>query len=81
MGRTVGVVHATGPVGEPLDDDAVAALQTLAKQAGNRLGLLRIMAETQLQAATDGLTGLSNRRSLENRVAPAPAPARTASPS
>ena len=68
MGRTVGVVHATGPVGEPLDDDAVAALQTLANQAGNRVGMLRVMAETQLQASTDGLTGLVNRRSLENRM-------------
>ena len=68
MGRTVGVVHATGEVDEPLDDDAVAALQTLANQAGNRVGMLRVMAETQLQASTDGLTGLVNRRSLENRV-------------
>ena len=68
MGRTVGVVHATGEVDQPLDDDAVAALQTLANQAGNRVGMLRVMAETQLQASTDGLTGLVNRRSLENRV-------------
>jgi diguanylate cyclase (GGDEF)-like protein len=66
MGRTVGVVHATGPVGTPLADDAVQELQTLANQAGNRLGMLRVMAETQLQASTDGLTGLINRRSLEN---------------
>jgi diguanylate cyclase (GGDEF)-like protein len=66
MGRTVGVVHATGAVGEPLTDDAVQELQTLANQAGNRLGMLRVMAETQLQASTDGLTGLINRRSLEN---------------
>jgi len=68
MGRTVGVVHTTGPVDKPLADDAVQALQTLANQAGNRLGMLRVMAETQLQASTDGLTGLVNRRSLENRM-------------
>jgi diguanylate cyclase (GGDEF)-like protein len=68
MGRTVGVVHATGPVDQPLDDDEVVALQTLANQAGNRVGMLRVMAETQLQASTDGLTGLVNRRSLENRM-------------
>ena len=30
--------------------------------------MLRIMAETQLQAMTDGLTGLMNRRSFENRA-------------
>jgi diguanylate cyclase (GGDEF)-like protein len=68
MGRTVGVVHTTGRVGAPLEDEAVAALQTLANQAGNRVGMLRVMAETQLQASTDGLTGLVNRRSLENRM-------------
>ncbi len=68
MGRTVGVVHATGPVDEPLDTEQIDALQVLANQAGNRLGMLRVMAETQLQASTDGLTGLVNRRTLENRM-------------
>ena len=68
MGRTVGVVHTTGEVGQPLGEQRVQALQTLANQAGNRLGMLRVMAETQLQASTDGLTGLMNRRSFENRL-------------
>jgi diguanylate cyclase (GGDEF)-like protein len=68
MGRTIGVLHTTGPVDSPLDHEGVQALQTLANQAGNRLGMLRVMAETQLQASTDGLTGLVNRRSLENRA-------------
>jgi diguanylate cyclase (GGDEF)-like protein len=68
MGRTVGVIHATGEVGWTVDDDDTGDLQTLAKQAGARLGLLRIMAETQLQAETDGLTGLANRRTMENQI-------------
>jgi diguanylate cyclase (GGDEF)-like protein len=68
MGRSVGVVHVTTPVGVDLRDEAVDELQILANQVGNRLGMLRVMAETQLQAATDGLTGLLNRRSLENEV-------------
>jgi diguanylate cyclase (GGDEF)-like protein len=68
MGRTVGVVHTTGVVDEPLAEPRVQALQTLANQAGNRIGMLRVMAETQVQASTDGLTGLINRRSLENRI-------------
>jgi diguanylate cyclase (GGDEF)-like protein len=68
MGRTVGVVHAIGPADEPVGDEAVQSLQVLANQAGNRLGMLRIMAETQLQAQTDPLTGLMNRRSLEHRA-------------
>ena len=68
MGRTVGVVHTTGVLDEPLAEPRVQALQTLANQAGNRIGMLRVMAETQVQASTDGLTGLINRRSLENRI-------------
>jgi len=68
MGRTVGVLHTVGEADAPLGDDAVAALQVLANHAGNRIGMLRIMAESQLQASTDGLTGLVNRRSFENRV-------------
>ena len=68
MGRTVGVVHTIGAVGSPLPDPRVQALQNLANQTGNRLGMLRVMAETQLQASTDGLTGLMNRRSFENQL-------------
>ena len=68
MGRTVGVVHTTSVVGEPVSELRIQALQTLATQAGNRLGMLRVMAETQLQASTDGLTGLTNRRSFENQL-------------
>ncbi len=68
MGRTVGVLHTVGEVGRPIDEQSVSELQTLANQAGNRLGMLRVMAETHLQAATDGLTGLINRRTLENRL-------------
>jgi len=68
MGRTVGVMHSTSPPGAALEDAQLRMLQVLANQAGNRLGMLRVMAETQVQAATDGLTGLTNRRSLENTM-------------
>ncbi len=67
MGRAVGVVHTVGPVDAVLDDVAVGKLQVIANQTGTRLGLLRVFAETQLQASTDGLTGLLNRRALENK--------------
>ena len=66
MGRTVGVLHTIGQVGAPLEATAGTDLQSLANQAGARLGMLRIMTETQLQASTDGLTGLLNRRAFEN---------------
>ena len=73
MGRTVGVIHATGEAGAKVEDDRVDDLATLAKLAGARIGLLRVMAETQLQASTDTLTGLLNRRSFSERVAAIPA--------
>lgn len=73
MGRTVGVIHATGRPCEQVADDKVDDLATLAKLAGARIGLLRVMAETQLQASTDTLTGLLNRRSFSEQVASVPA--------
>jgi diguanylate cyclase (GGDEF)-like protein len=68
MGRTVGVIHVTGETGVLPSDANVKYLSTLANQAGARVGLLRMMADTQLQASTDSLTGLLNRRAFENAV-------------
>jgi diguanylate cyclase (GGDEF)-like protein len=68
MGRSVGVVHHIAPAGVEVPDAVIDELEILANQSGARLGLLRIMAESQLQAGSDGLTGLPNRRSFENRV-------------
>ena len=65
MGRSLGVLHASGPEGAPLDPEQVAQLTTLATQAGSRIGTVRAFEKTQLQASTDGLTGLINRRTLE----------------
>src|SRR5262249_38524598 len=56
MGRALGVLHATGPVGEPLQPSQVAQLTTLATQAGARIGTVRAFQRTQLQASTDSLT-------------------------
>jgi diguanylate cyclase (GGDEF)-like protein len=72
MGRTVGVIHATGPAEAEVEDTQVQDLTTLAKLAGARIGLLRVMAETQLQASTDTLTGLFNRRSFSEQVGAVP---------
>jgi diguanylate cyclase (GGDEF)-like protein/PAS domain S-box-containing protein len=68
MGRSLGVLHATGPDGEPLGAEQVSQLSTLATQAGARIGTVRAFERTQLQASTDGLTGLINRRTLENKL-------------
>ncbi len=68
MGRSLGVLHATGPEGRPPDPQQIAQLTTLATQAGARIGTVRAFEKTQLQASTDGLTGLNNRRTLETHL-------------
>jgi diguanylate cyclase (GGDEF)-like protein len=68
MGRSLGVLHATGPEGKPLDAQQVAQLTSLATQAGARIGTVRAFEKTQLQASTDSLTGLINRRTLERQL-------------
>jgi diguanylate cyclase (GGDEF)-like protein len=72
MGRTVGVIHATDRPQVEVADDRIDDLATLAKLAGARIGLLRVMAETQLQASTDTLTGLLNRRAFSEQVGAVP---------
>jgi len=68
MGRSLGVLHATGPDGVSPSKEQVAQLTTLATQAGARIGTVRAFEKTQLQAQTDGLTGLINRRTLETEL-------------
>jgi diguanylate cyclase (GGDEF)-like protein len=68
MGRTVGVMHATSALDAPFAGTQLIDLGILAKLSGARIGMLRLMSETQLQAATDALTGLLNRRSFEKEV-------------
>jgi diguanylate cyclase (GGDEF)-like protein len=72
-GRSIGVVHLSAPLGSDgavaqTDDATIDELEVVATQLGARLAMLRVMSETQLQASTDGLTGLPNRRNFENRV-------------
>ena len=68
MGRSLGVLHTTGPDRAPLGPFAVERLRALAAQAGARIGTVRAFEKTQLQASTDGLTGLVNRRSAEAKL-------------
>lgn len=69
MGRALGVIHTVGPAGQSLPDGDVERLRLLAGQAGSRIGMVRTFDRTQMQATTDALTGLANRRSLEARAA------------
>jgi diguanylate cyclase (GGDEF)-like protein len=68
LGAPMGVIHMVAPVDEPPDEQVLGALESVARQSGSRLGVLRAMASSQLQAATDPLTGLLNRRSLEDEI-------------
>lgn len=67
-GKTIGVVHATGPEEHPPRVSTTADLEVIVRKAGDRLGILRAFSRTEAQARTDPLTGLLNRRSLETSV-------------
>lgn len=68
MGRSLGVLHVTGPDGQPVDDDTAGRLAVLVGQVGTHIGTVRAFAKAQLQASTDSLTGLPNRRTLEDEL-------------
>jgi len=59
-------VHGEGE--QPASVETVKHLEIVAKQVGGRIGTHRTVSESQAQASTDSLTGLLNRRTLENRV-------------
>jgi diguanylate cyclase (GGDEF)-like protein len=67
-GKSIGVVHATGPDHHPPAASITADLEVIVRKAGDRIGILRAFSRTELQAQTDPLTGLLNRRSLETAV-------------
>jgi diguanylate cyclase (GGDEF)-like protein len=69
MGRALGVLHVTGAKGKPPNPEQIAQLTALGVHAGNRIGTLRAFERSQLQASTDSLTGLSNRRVAEEVLA------------
>jgi hypothetical protein len=52
-GRSIGVLHTIGRPDERPDADTVSHLETLASRGGARIGMLRVMERTSLQAATD----------------------------
>jgi diguanylate cyclase (GGDEF)-like protein len=68
LGRSIGVLHAVGPARVHPEGERVAQMEVVADQVGARIGMLRVMEQTHLQAATDSLTGLINRRTVENEV-------------
>jgi diguanylate cyclase (GGDEF)-like protein len=67
-GKTVGVVHVTGPDHQPPERNVIEDLELVARKSGERIGMLRAFARSETQAHTDALTGLLNRRSLESQL-------------
>lgn len=65
MGRALGVLRATGEEHTPPDRHRLRVIGGL---VGSRLGSIRAFNQVLLQASTDSLTGLLNRRAIEEAV-------------
>ena len=68
MGNALGILHVASAEGAAPDKAQIEGIRTLAKVSGARIGTLRALAQAQIQAMTDALTGLSNRRDAEARM-------------
>jgi diguanylate cyclase (GGDEF)-like protein len=68
-GTLVGVLHATGAPGDPPPPAVRDQMVTLAAQTGARIGSMRTLESSRVEATTDGLTGLANRRMLNATLA------------
>jgi diguanylate cyclase (GGDEF)-like protein len=69
LGSGIGVLRTATPTGEAVDEPAREALEAIAGTAGVHLGTLRAFARSRSDAERDPLTGLLNRRGLEQAVA------------
>lgn len=67
VGRPIGVLHRSGPPGEPPGRVAVAQLGSLAVRVGSRLALLRAL-DAPAPPTVDRATGALDRASVEARV-------------
>lgn len=68
IGRSIGVLHAVSLSDAHRGTNGLAQMEVIADNVGTRIGTLRVLEQTHLQAATDSLTGLINRRTAENEV-------------
>ena len=64
-GHLLGVLHVAGREGDPPKPTTVDQLVSLAGVVGSRIGSIRLLESSRLEASTDGLTGLANRRKFE----------------
>jgi diguanylate cyclase (GGDEF)-like protein len=64
-GKAVGVVQLMGTL---LDEGQKELLEALSTAVGVRTGVVRNLAERELAAGTDPLTGLANRRAMDEHL-------------
>ena len=67
-GLATGVIHVEGPLPRRTPDRLLPRLELVARKTGERLSALRVLARTTREAQVDPLTGLDNRRTLEQRA-------------
>jgi diguanylate cyclase (GGDEF)-like protein len=67
-GKAVGVTQVIGPDGVPPTAAQVQYVEITSRRASDRIAMLRAFEKSETQASSDPLTGLWNRRSLQNRV-------------
>jgi diguanylate cyclase (GGDEF)-like protein len=67
-GRSVGVLHIAGAPHAVPDEDTIHRVEAMSHLVGTRLAMVRVLSEREFQASTDPLTGLLNRRMLENHA-------------
>lgn len=67
-GQHVGVLHAVTDASHPLSIEEIDRLTVIAAKAGERVGVIRAFNQSEDKATRDPLTGLFNRRTLEDRV-------------
>ena len=65
-GRDGAILQLAGPVDRPPAPNT--AVRVVVRRVGERITMLRALAQFELQASRDPLTGLYNRRSLEQAV-------------
>jgi len=68
MGGAMGVLHTTGEVGWRPSREKLGELGVMARQTAMRIGTIRSFARAEIQASTDVLTGLPNRRATDDRL-------------
>ncbi len=67
-GGGIGVLHSVGLDGEATSTLEQAELRSIATETATRIGTIRVLNKSEFQARTDGLTGMLNRRSLEDHL-------------